>query len=383
MGDSFLSGGVSKLVVANIEAIKNDYEVSVVAPLDNVGFKTFMEEKYPDIQTHLVDFLPLARFVDNKNPLLRAAGVAKRIFKSIATNKNVETVIKEINPDIMHFHGEVTYPYLKYGMRIGAGTIFHTSCFRFSKPEFLRKLVVNNSLKNSSLIISPTKSISGLFGVDSKNVVVPNPIITVDGRQKKTESSMEDEFLNYDGLKLLFVGRICVVKQIHYMIEAIAGLSETERNKVKFFIIGKPNFDPDYVYFEELKKYITENHIEDNVMFLGYKNNVDEYMQQADVGVLISESEAISMAGIEYLHNSLPIIGFDNPGINETIENDIDGILVQNGDVEGLKDAIRVFFNKDNLATMKRAAYEQCELNFSMEAFKRRLLKYYKQIERK
>jgi hypothetical protein len=157
MGDSFLSGGVSKLVVANIEAIKDDYEVSVVAPLDNAGFKVFMQEKYPDIEVRLVDFLPLARFVDNKNPALRAVGVVKRIFKSFATNKNVEAVIKDINPHVMHFHGEVTYPYLKYGMKINAGTIFHTSCFRFSKPEFLRKLVVNNSLKNSSLIISPTK----------------------------------------------------------------------------------------------------------------------------------------------------------------------------------------------------------------------------------
>lgn len=383
MGDSFLSGGVSKLVVANIEAIKDDYEVSVVAPLDNAGFKVFMQEKYPDIEVHLVDFLPLARFVDNKNPLLRAVGVVKRIFKSLATNKNVEAVIKDINPHVMHFHGEVTYPYLKYGMKIGAGTIFHTSCFRFSKPEFLRKLVVNNSLKNSSLIISPTQSISELFGTDPKNVVVPNPIITVDGRQKKTGSPMEEEFLNYDGLKLLFVGRICVVKQIHYMIQAIAGLSEAERKKVKFFVIGKPNFDPDYVYFDELKKYISDNHIEDNVMFLGYKNNVDEYMQKADVGVLISESEAISMAGIEYLHNSLPIIGFDNPGINETIEDNVDGFLVPNGDVEGLKNAIRKFFDTDTLSTMKKAAYEQCELNFSMEAFRKRLLKYYKQIERK
>ena len=383
MGDSFLSGGVSKLVVANIEAIKDDYEVSVVAPLDNAGFKVFMKEKYPEIEVYLVDFLPLARFVDNKNPLLRTVGVVKRIFKSMATNKNVEAVIKDINPHVMHFHGEVTYPYLKYGMRIGAGTIFHTSCFRFSKPEFLRKLVVNNSLKNSSLIISPTKSISELFGTNPKNVVVPNPIITVDGRQKQTGTPMESEFLNYDGLKLLFVGRICVVKQIHYMVQAIAGLTEEEKKKVKFFVIGKPNFDPDYVYFDELKKYITEHHIEENVIFLGYKNNVDEYMQKADVGVLISESEAISMAGIEYLHNSLPIIGFDNPGINETIEDNVDGVLVPNGDVEGLKNAIRRFFDADTLATMKKSAYEQCELNFSMEAFRKRLLKYYKQIERK
>ena len=106
-------------------------------------------------------------------------------------------------------------------------------------------------------------------------------------------------------------------------------------------------------------------------------------MQKADVGVLISESEAISMAGIEYLHNSLPIIGFDNPGINETIEDNVDGFLVPNGDVEGLKNAIREFFDTDTLSTMKKAAYEQCELNFSMEAFRKRLLKYYKQIERK
>ena len=382
LGDGFLSGGVSKLVAANIEAIREEYDITLLAPLDNADLQSFMGNQYPDVDTRLVDFLPLARFVDNKNPALRALGVAKRVWDFLITRKNVRKVLREIDPDAVHFHGEVTYPYLKYGREIGAGVIFHTSCFRFARPEFLRKLVVKNALKNSSLILSPTRSIAALFGDDPKIAVLPNPIITVDGRTEKNGPPPEKDLTKYPGLKLLFVGRICVVKQIHLMLQALAGLTDGEKSRVKFFIIGKPNFDPDFVYLESLKQYIREQRMEDAVAFLGYKNNVDEYMQSADVGVLISESEAISMAGIEYLHNGLPIIGFDNPGIDETVVNGVDGILVKNGDVEGLKNAIRAFFDPDTLARMKRAAAEECQRSFSMEAFRGRLLTYYHQIER-
>ncbi len=382
MGDSFLSGGVSKLIVANVEAIKDEYEIDLIAPQDNASLLNFMNAKYPTVRVHLVNFYPLARFVDNRNVFLRGMGIIKRIFQFLRTKKRVKKAIKEIDPDILHLHGEVTFPYLKYGATVGAGTIFHTSCFRFSKPKFLGKMVVKNSLKHADLIVSPTRSISGLFGEHDKNVVVPNPIIAVDGREKSSSCEIEKELTDFSGLKILFVGRICVVKQIHYIIQAIAGIPTEQREGVRFYVIGKPNFPPDYVYFDKLKALVEEHGLENNVFFLGYKPNVDEYMKKADVGVLVSESEAISMAGIEYLHNALPIIGFNNPGIDETVVDGVDGFLVADGDVQGLTNSIVKFFDGETLSAMKKNAFEECEKNFSMNAFKNRITSYYNKIAR-
>lgn len=382
MGEDFLSGGVSKLIVANIEAVKEYYEVCLIAPVNNDGLVQYMKAHYPNVKVKLVDFLTLQRYVDNKNMLERVLSVGKRVFQTLLTNKNIKKAIAEEKPDIVHFHGEVTFSYLKYGKETGAGTIFHTSCFRFSKPEILRKLVVNGAYKNSDLIISTTKSISALFGNNPANVVIPNPIITVDATGKTTSGSLEEEYIGYDGLKLLFVGRICKVKQIHYMVQALTKLTDDERKKVKFFVIGKPNHEMDQVYFDDIKKYIAEHHLEESVTFLGYKNNVDAYLKKADVGVLISESEAISMAGIEYLFNSVPIIGFDNPGINELISDNVSGFLVKDGDVDGLAACIRRFFDKDKLADMKKNAYEEAVNNYSMQAFQNKILMYYKKIQK-
>lgn len=384
MGDDFLSGGVSKLVVANLEAVKSNYEVSVMAPIDNAGFERFMADKYPDINVNLVDFLPLARFVDNKNLFIRVLAVAKRLNDTLRTNKNVRKAIHDTNPDIVHFHGEVTFPYLKYGKEIGAGTIFHTSCFRFSRPAFLKNMVVNRALRDASLIVSPTKSISDLFGNSDKNVILPNPIITVDGSKTPSETqAIEPSLTDFDGLKVMFVGRICRVKQIHYMVQALAALTENERRQVRFFVVGKPNTEADKIYHKEILDYIDEKDLGDSVVFLGYKNNADDYMKVADVGVLLSESEAISMAGIEYLFNHMPVIGFNNPGVNELFTDGLGGFLLEDGDVQGLAECLRKLADTELLRRMKDSAYEEALSRYSMEAFSSRLLSFYKRIERK
>lgn len=382
MGDSFLSGGVSKLVIANIVAIRNKYQVSVMAPKDNAKLKEYLEEKFPEVKVELVDFLPLARFVDNKNFIARYLMVLMRICEYIYTQKNVKNAITRLNPDLVHFHGEVTYSYLKYAKNIGAGAIFHASCFRFSKPSFLKDMVVNEANKCADLVLSPTKSIAALFGKGDKCKVLPNPIISVNASKVET-AELEKEVLEYNGLKLLFVGRICRVKQIHYMLQAINIMTENERQSVRFYIIGQPNLATDKLYQEEMKMYINDNGLSRNVIFLGYKSNVDMYMNVMDIGVLLSESEAISMAGIEYLYNKLPIIAFNNPGLDELVKDGYNGILAKDGDIHKLKEIVMYLKdNPDKLEVLKHNAYNDANETYSMEAFSSRLSEYYQDIIR-
>lgn len=380
MGNSFLSGGVSKLVIANIAAIRGKYQISVIAPIDNANMEEYLEERFPEVDVELVDFLPLARFVDNRSFFTRYLLVIKRIWEYFYTKKNVKNAIEKLNPDIVHFHGEVTYSYLKYAKIIGSGTIFHASCFRFSKPAFLKNMVVHQANKYSSLILSPTKSIAKLFGENSQCKVLPNPIMR-ESSNNDNSSELEKEVTEFNGLKLLFVGRICRVKQIHYMLQTINSISESERESIRFYIIGQPNLETDKLYYEEMKFYINKYKLSENIVFLGYKSNVHEYMKVMDIGVLLSESEAISMAGIEYLYNSMPIISFNNPGLDELVKNEYNGMLAEDGDIKKLKEIVMFFKEKpDELQEFKTNAYRDAIETYSMEAFSRFLNNYYKQI---
>ena len=89
------------------------------------------------------------------------------------------------------------------------------------------------------------------------------------------------------------------------------------------------------------------------------------------------------MAGIEYLYNRLPIIAFNNPGLDELVKDGYNGMLAVDGDVEKLKEIILWFWSNPNkLAELKENAFKDANETYSMEAFKTHLNEYYSQIIR-
>lgn len=382
MGEAFLSGGVTKLVIANIDVVHQKYDTTLLMSHDNDAFEAYVRKNYPSVKVKQVEFYPIARFKDTNKIITRTGKTIKRLFLTAMTKKNVAKAIDEINPDIVHFHAEVSFPYIKSIKKQGRKTIFHASVYRFSKPEILRNLVSSTVIKYSDLILSPTKSIANLFEDKQKSLVLNNPIIKVskDNASNEMDDSVEIEVLK-EKLKFIFVGRICRVKQIHYFIKALEKLSAETRKNVEFNIIGQPNNESDQAYFEELKELIKKHELSDTVHFLGYKKNVEDYLKVMDVGVLLSESEAIPMAGIEYLINRLPIMAFDNPGLNEIVIDSLNGFLSKDGDVENIAKKIEYLQeNPVKLQELSDNAYKFAQENYSLEAFEKRINEHYRDV---
>lgn len=380
MGANFLSGGVGKLVIENIKAINSDYDVYLLLPDDNLAFKQYLDKNYISVKVIFCNFHAPAQFADTRNWLTRIMLIINQNFKFIKTVKNVKNYLEQIKPDIAHFHAEVSFPYLMYAKKLGIKTIFHTSSYRFAGNKLLRNLVANYASSYADLIISPTVSIDDLFYKNKNRIIITNPISILE-RSDDSIKVIEDMICDFPGIKFLFTGRISRVKQIHYFIEALNLLDESIKNNLKFFIIGKANNEGDLEYYHELQVLIENYNLEDKVIFLGYKNNVDDYLAYMDVGVLLSKSEAISMSGIEYLFNRMPIIAFNNPGLNELVLNKENGLLVDDGDVKGLSNAISFMVNNPSeLHLLQERSYQHAQQNYSVEKFKSSILKGYRQL---
>ncbi|XBO84041.1 glycosyltransferase family 4 protein [Enterococcus faecium] len=59
---------------------------------------------------------------------------------------------------------------------------------------------------------------------------------------------------------------------------------------------------------QKILKKVIQYELTDNVIFLGYQNNVFQYYALADASIFISKREGLGLAGLEAMAAGLPLI---------------------------------------------------------------------------
>jgi glycosyltransferase involved in cell wall biosynthesis len=90
----------------------------------------------------------------------------------------------------------------------------------------------------------------------------------------------------------------------------------------------------------ELKKFVSDNALQKNVMFTGSVTNVDEYLKASDFFVFPTEREAFGISIIEALACRLPVITTATGGIRDIVTDSENAIVVPVNDENALKLAI-------------------------------------------
>lgn len=129
--------------------------------------------------------------------------------------------------------------------------------------------------------------------------------------------------------QIIFVGRLAKGKGINDLLEAIQGLSDIE---VK--IVG------DGPQYDQLEKVIREKELPAEL--LGYREDIEELMAQADIFVLPSYREGTPRVITEAQASGLPVIATDIAGIPEQVQSAETGFLIRPGD----KRALAYFIDK-------------------------------------
>jgi len=332
---------------------------------------------------HAVDFAVPSRFKDSDSFLGRLQAVTKRTIKHISTINNVKRVFCDLKPTLVHFQTVSSFPYLSYAKTIKAVIILHAHVYSIVRPKILLYMLRIIFRRYVDFLITPTRSIKDLFTEYVNTQVIGNPILDMSSKLESESKDIERDlrmfgYKSLNCVNFVFAGRICKVKQIHFFIQAIGLLEASLRKKIRFWIIGKPYANLDIAYQSSLKDMVDRLDIKHEVIFLGYKENIDKYLNKMDVGVLLSESEAIPMAGIEYMNHSLPVVVFNNPGLCELVKNNDPGFLIENGDVSRLADVIKFCINNPNLIKkMGKNAKKQAKDEYDTKTYVRKLLDLY------
>ncbi len=191
----------------------------------------------------------------------------------------------------------------------------------------------------------------------------------IDFKRLKPKKEKNDEIR-----KIIFVGRLGKQKSPMTFLKAIKILLETEKNVI-VSIVGDGEF-----YFK-IKTYITENHLENNVRLLGWRDDVPELLAEHDIFCATSIYEPFGLVFCEAGFTGLPVVATNVDGVPEVVINHKTGLLVPPARPELTAEAIQwLLKNKDKAELMGKNAIKWISDNFSSE----KMVDSYKKIyERK
>lgn len=127
-----------------------------------------------------------------------------------------------------------------------------------------------------------------------------------------------------------------------FILEALRELKNQYQQNFLFLSLGRID---DVEYYESLIKFVKDNDLSSNVLFLGEVKNIKKYYQISDLFLFASEQEGFPNACLEALSTGLPIIMREIKGLSKSIVNN-------NG-----------FIIKDSKEMAKKIDYYQNNLN--------------------
>ncbi len=147
-------------------------------------------------------------------------------------------------------------------------------------------------------------------------------------------------------------------KQLTDLIHA-AAILQKQGFPVKILIVG------DGPERDKIVTCIKSYDLSSYVKMIGFRKDVRPYIALSDVFVLTSTSETFSMAILEAMALGKPIIASDTGGVKEQVQNNVNGLLYQPGDVNGLAESMKKMMNKKMIEKMGRHSLNKVTNDFS------------------
>lgn len=203
---------------------------------------------------------------------------------------------------------KAAFVHIDYG-KAGYGKTLDLDCYR----KFDWIFTVSDEVKEHFLKVYPEYETKvSVF----HNLINQNRI----RRMAKEGKSFEDDF---EGYRILTVGRLARQKRYDVAIQAMALLKEKCSAPVKWYVLGEGDLR------DSLKQQIKDVNLEKEFILLGVKENPFPYYRDCDFYVHATGFEGKSIAVQEAQTLGKPILATDCSGNREQINDGVDGCLCQ------------------------------------------------------
>ena len=157
------------------------------------------------------------------------------------------------------------------------------------------------------------------------------------------------------------VGRICEQKNPLFFVEFAKELYKL-RKDIFFIIVGDGELK------KEIENKIVEYGMEDHFLITGWVNNPKDYIELFDQAVLFSKWEGLCLSIAEYMLARKPILATDIGGINDLIQNNVTGLLINNFNLnDAVISSLKIRENEKLSYNISKNAYDLVIKKFSID----------------
>lgn len=196
------------------------------------------------------------------------------------------------------------------------------------------------------------KTVPVFHGVDL-NIFSPN--VEIKQKMRKHFNISENDIV------IISTSRLCKEKCIDRLIIAFDVLYKRYEN-IFLFLLGKGPLE------KELKELSVTKQSSNKIKFLGYQEDVSNFLKMSDIFVLPSEIEGLSISMLEAMATGLITVATEVPGPKEIIKDRVNGFLVERSDEGILRGLIKALdLNKKQRKEISFDARRYVKENFEIE----------------
>jgi len=151
------------------------------------------------------------------------------------------------------------------------------------------------------------------------------------------------------------------------VLELVRAFAESRtRDTFKLVLIGEDR-SKKKSYINKLHETVRHLGLEDRVIFINPKQDVRPYIAQCTFFILVSYWEGLPRVLLEAAAMGKPILASRNGGNKEVVTNNINGILVDAGDISQITEGLNIMAEKSDLESMGRLSRNIATNKFSIE----------------
>jgi glycosyltransferase involved in cell wall biosynthesis len=292
---------------------------------------------------------------------------SKNISTMLTISKTLRNVVRDENITVIHTHHRMAAFYVSVLGLYKQCTFINTSHNTFNNKIQLTRFAYKHAhliacgemVKKNLVDTFKMRDVTAIHNAvkEFDGPVVPDKILTA---------------LHDQGYFLIGnVGRLTEQKGFEYFIDAMPEILE-KNPTTKFIIVGAGELE------QSLKKRVARLHLEQDVVWLGFRNDVQNVMQQLDLVVLSSLWEGLPLTPIEAFSVGRTVIATAVDGTVEIIDDGVNGYLVSPRDSKKLAEKCCVLLAQPKLMNQfEMEAQKKFTKEFSYATFEQRLVQYY------
>lgn len=302
--------------------------------------------------------------------------------------REIKKIVEENNIKIIHAHdnnASINAYISKRIYMLDIKIISHIhSCYPWLKTSGIKKNIDKLFRKKYDYNIACGKTVYEYYESNSKyinndNTTILSNAIDVDNIIRNKNSGFESVYDKYNIPKckniIGFVGRMVKLKGLIPFITEISNFKK-EFEDSRILLIGSGELE------DTIKNLIKDLELEELFILVGNQENVYQFYPIIDIMFLSSLYEGLPMVVLEAMSFGKPIVSTDVGSLNEVIDNNYNGFLVEKQNYRELIEKILYLKNNDSIKKIYgENSTEKIKENYNITTYSDKIEKIYDKLK--